>query len=444
MRVDRRPWALAMLLAACVLTPCAAREPEAGPQPGDPVVASERVAPADEALRDAVRGRLGALDGFDDVEVRVVAGVARLSGQVLSPSLAAEAESLTERTDGIVEVVNDISVIRDPRAIVGPVLADLAERARAFLAWLPLLAVALLVIVAFAWLAGWVGRRNALYRRLSGNRFVQDLLRQIVRAGVFLVGVLVALELLDVTTLVGAVLGAAGVAGIAIGFAFRGVVENFIASALLSLRQPFLPNDHVVIDGEEGKVLRLTPRATILMTLDGNHLRIPNARVFNAVVLNYTRNPRRRFEVRLGVGTEEDLLEAQRIGVETLRSVAGVVGEPEPTARIDEVGDSSVLMRYYGWVDQRAHDFGAVRSEATRRLKMALEDAGMDLPEPIYRLRIREESGQPAPERRDERAVDASAEVLPETRADGTIDAQIERERSESGDDLLSDSARLE
>jgi hypothetical protein len=74
---------------------------------------------------------------------------------------------------------------------------------------------------------------------------------------------------------------------------------------MLSVRQPFRPNDHVVIDGKEGRVIRLTSRATVLMTLDGNHLRIPNGAVFKAVILNYTRNAERRFDFKLGVDAED-------------------------------------------------------------------------------------------------------------------------------------------
>src|SRR3546814_11904518 len=83
---------------------------------------------------------------------------------------------------------------------------------------------------------------------------------------------------------------------ISIGFAIRDTVDNYVASLMLSLRQPFRANDHVVIEGHEGRVVRLTSRATILMTLEGNHLRIPNSTVFKAVILNYPRNPERRFD----------------------------------------------------------------------------------------------------------------------------------------------------
>ena len=82
--------------------------------------------------------------------------------------------------------------------------------------------------------------------------------------------------------------------GLAVGFALRDLVENYIASLMLSLRQPFAPNDQVLIEGFEGRVVRLTSRATILMTLDGNHVRIPNAVVFKGTIVNLSHNPERR------------------------------------------------------------------------------------------------------------------------------------------------------
>ena len=322
---------VALALLTLLATATAATSPLTAQTETEGIEAS---APTDEAIRDALVRRLRAVEGLDGIEVAVEAGVVRLTGEVLSPTLREEAVSLAEATEGTVRVVDEVELIRDPREVLGPVLEELTDRARTFLAWLPLLGVALVIVLLFTLLAAWAGRRDWPYSKLSTNRFVQDLLRQVARSILFLTGALIALELLDATALVGAVLGAAGVAGLAIGFAFRNVVENFIASALLSVRQPFLPNDHVVIDGHEGKVLRLTSRATVLLTLDGNHLRIPNATVFNAVLLNYTRNPRRRLEVVVGIGTDEDLVFAQRLGVETLSEIDGVLADPPPTSRI--------------------------------------------------------------------------------------------------------------
>jgi small conductance mechanosensitive channel len=153
---------------------------------------------------------------------------------------------------------------------------------------------------AFWWCAGHLSASQQLARRFERNPLLRDLVRQLVRMAIIGVGLVLALEIIDASALLGTVLGAAGVVGLAVGFALRDTVENYIASLLLSLRQPFAHDDLVVIDGNEGRVVRLTPRATILLTLDGNHTRIPNAMVYKAVIVNYTRNPKRRFSFDVG------------------------------------------------------------------------------------------------------------------------------------------------
>lgn len=258
------------------------------------------------------------------------------------------------------------------------------------LAALPMLVLAL-VLVWLGWLVGGWAARSVVFDRLSlRNPFLRELLRTTARWAITLVAVLAALQVLDATALVGAVLGTAGVLGVALGFAFKDTLENYLAGILMSLRQPFSPRDHVVIDGNEGLVISMTSRATILMTPDGNHLRLPNALVFRSVTLNYTRNPSRRFDFDVGIGVSEDLLQAQRIGIAQLLTLAGVMAKPPPRAYIVALGDSSVQLRFHAWVDQRAQEFLLVRSEAIRTVKLALESAGMDMPEPIYRVQITE------------------------------------------------------
>lgn len=317
------------------------------------------------------------------------------------------------------------------------VLGELRDLWSGILAFLPLLLLALVVFLLVAWIARTVGRWERPYRRLSPNPFVQDLARHTTRTAMLLVGALLALEIVGATQLAAAVLGTAGVLGLALGFAFKDLVENYIAGVLLSLRQPFAPNDHVVIDGNEGKVLRLTSRAAILMTLDGNHLRIPNAQVFKGVILNYTRNPLRRFSFLVGVGSGEDLSAALGLGVETVRGVPGVIADPAPWGQIEDLGDSSVPLRFFGWVDQRESSFPLVRSEALRRVKEALEAAGMDLPEPIYRLRM-DPGGPATPAAERPRPKPSGSPRAPapppgtEVATGDAIDRQIAEERAET------------
>ena len=255
------------------------------------------------------------------------------------------------------------------------------------------------VAAAIAALIGLLGYfiagRKRIWRAVTPNAFLAELVATSIRFVFVLIGIVAALEILGATALLGAVLGGAGVVGIALGFAVRDTIDNYISSLMLSLRQPFRANDHVVIEGNEGRVVRLTSRATILMTLDGNHLRIPNSTVFKAVILNYTRNPERRFSFDLGVDADDDPIEGMAVGLAAVNALPFVLDTPKATAIIQDVGDSNILLRFFGWVDQTDTDFLKGAASRSRPPRCALESAGFALPEPIYRLRF--DQGAPLP-----------------------------------------------
>lgn len=338
----------------------------------------------------------------------------------------------------------------------------LMDRFERFIEFLPMLGIALAIVLVFYLLARWVSRWTWPFNKLSKNGFLQDMLRQIAQLVIFLLGLLLALDLLDATAILGAVMGTAGVVGLAVGFAFKDVVENYLAGILLSLRQPFQPRDHIEVDGFNGKVMRLTSRATILMTNDGNHVRIPNAVVFKSPMQNFTRNPLRRFDFIVGVGSGEDLAGAQKIGVEVMQGMKSVMADPDPSASLEPPGDSSIGVHFYGWVDQNQHSFVKVRSEAIRLVTASLDHAGIDMPEPIYRVRWNDGSGlnvavgemeSPEQEKAASRAssnVQPAAEKPPiqaeqDTSVESDIDAQIEKEQAaEDSTDLLNKEAPKE
>lgn len=422
-------------------------------QPGTPAPAAPRIetgatAANDRAIERRLRSIYGELDGLQDLQIRVKGGVVELTGEALSSGLRARAESLARQVDGVVEVENRIEEVRDVQRRIAPVLQRLAERGWNLVAWLPLGAVAAAIVAVF-WLLGWiVGRWDAPFRRIAKNRFLADLMQQVVRAAILLAGIVIALDLLDATALVGTVLGAAGILGLALGFALRDTVENYIASLLLSLRQPFSQDDLVQIEGWEGRVLRLTSRATLLMTLDGNHVRIPNAVVYKSVIVNYTRNPSRRFLFDVGVGTEQDLSEVQRLGAATLAGMDGVLDDPPPVATVESLGDSSVVIRLTGWVDQTRAEFIKVRSEAIRLVKQAFDAADVTMPEPIYNLRMSgpaPATGAAAsgalPSRRAPRGSSVAIDIEPQD----DLEQQIrEARRGHAEDDLLTPDAPKE
>ena len=342
---------------------------------------------ADDRISARIAEIFGEIPEFEGIDISVSEGVVTLSGVVPEDSDVERAERIAGRVQGVVTVENGLE--RDVSIGGGlGVFEQLSQRASDALAMLPLLTLATVVgiaIAAFGWLLAGLG---GLWKRIAPNTFLAELIASAIRFAFAIGGIVVALDILGATALLGAVLGGAGVIGLALGFAMRDTVENYVASLMLSLRQPFRAGDHVLIDDMEGRVIRLTSRATVLMTLDGNHLRVPNSTVFKAVILNYTRNPQRRFEFDLGIDADDDPDAARALGREKLAALDFVLDDPAPEARTQEVGDSNIVIRYLAWIDQREADWFKARSRAIAVVKTALEEAGFALPEPIYRLRF--------------------------------------------------------
>jgi len=263
------------------------------------------------------------------------------------------------------------------------------------------------------------------------------LAQRVIRVGVLLVGLLLALEILDVTALVGAVLGAAGVMGVALGFAFRNIAENWLAGVLLSLRRPFEPDDDVSIGGNVGRVVRLTNSDTVLMTPSGNHLRIPNASVFNGVVENFTRNPLRRFTLRLTTPRDTSVAQARAALMGALGGTPGVIGDPPPVVLVVEVGDSHLSFDAHGWVDQHKADFTNTRGLAYRQAKEALEAEGIPGPFTEQTIYMGPE-GSPGSAAYEAPAGPDAIDVVEVALPDATLERQVADDRARSGEaDLL-------
>ncbi len=363
-----------------------AAEPTAEPSNTNRALADQRDPAADSRIAQRLRGIYSQVEEFSGIDVAVSEGVVRLSGSAPTQDAIDRAIAIAERFD-VVTVQSDVA--RDTSLSgTANIVSALLDRLKDAGKMLPVIGVALLIGLAILLVGYLLASLKFIWRVFTPNRFLADLIASAIRFAAIIFALVVTLDIIGATALLGAVLGGAGVIGIALGFAMRDMVENYVASVMLSLRQPFRANDLVLIDESEGRVLRLTSRATVLMTLEGNHLRIPNSTVFKAKIVNFTRNPQRRFDFTLGVDPDDDATAAAELGRETLTKLPFVLADPAPEARIVEVGDSSVVVRFLGWIDQRETDWYKAQSVAIPAVKNAIEGAGFGLPEPIYRLRF--------------------------------------------------------
>lgn len=449
---SRKLTALACAFLACIciglVTPASAQGLDALNAPS-PAASAQEIptntdVTSDRAITARISGIFGEIAALKNVKAQVSAGVVTLEGTVPTASDSTRAEAIAARVAGVVTVQNRIEQRFDVDSNLSPAFDQIRRDVRGLVHALPLAGVALATGLLIALLGHGIASLQRFWCWLIPNVFLAELIGTFIRFGFIVVGLVVCLDIMGSTALLGAVLGGAGVLGIALGFAVRDTVDNYVSSLMLSLRQPFRANDHVDIEGREGRVVRLTSRATILMTMDGNHLRIPNSTVFKAVILNFTRNPERRFEFDLGIDASDDAMEGMAIGLEALANLPFVLKTPKASAVIQNVGDSNIVLRFYGWLDQTHTDFLKGRSLALHAAKVALEAAGFVLPEPIYRLRFDEAAPlqfkqleQPRPKAAPE---PRTREITADTAPDKDISRLVAEERSVARSDDLLDS----
>lgn len=420
------------------------------------VISTENTRVSDRKIRNRLGEIYRELETLNKVRIDVNKSVVTLTGEVNSASVQEKAISLAKKVEGVVEVKNEIVVTRSVEKRLETTWNKISKLGIQVFNSLPVFLLALTVFVLAWFLGSWVSNRQSLFRRISKNAFIANLLGQIAHLIFIVLGLVLALSLLDATALLGTIMGAAGIVGLAIGFAVRDTVENYIASILLSLRNPFQMNDYVNIDGNEGNVARLTSRATILITSDGNHVRIPNSQVFKAVITNFTRNSQRRFSFDLGIDAAQDLNEAQNLAIDTLENIEGVLRDPKPMALIQNLGDFNVILRVYGWVDQEHYSFGKVRSEAIKKVKAVFDEADIVMPEPIYQIRIPEPLDASKNKKTDtqqllkktaaKKKTSTKTKFTEETdlKPDDTVIEQIEEEQTANNENLLSPETPIE
>jgi small-conductance mechanosensitive channel len=392
------------------------------------------------------------LDELKHVTLNVSNGVVELKGNTISDIYRDKAVQLARQVEGVVEVENYITVNLNLKTRLEKTLQQIMSIANHLLTGFPIFLIALSVFIGFWILGGWVSQRKNLYKHITLNKFIAALLGQIVHLFFIIIGLMIALMLMDATALMGTILGAAGVVGLAVGFAVRDTVENYIASVLLSLRNPFDVNDYVLIAGQKGNVVRLTSRATILISPDANHIRIPNATVYKSVIVNYTRLPERRFQFDVKISQKEDILHAQALAIDTLHHIASVLKEPKPSVIVSDLVDEGVILRVFAWVDQGENSISKVRGESIREIKQTFDKNDIVMPGAIYKIVTSSEDETKETKdkvetmsSRTKQKLSKQLKKVQDVTVDRTVEERVEAEHKENSlENLLEDDAPKE
>lgn len=252
---------------------------------------------------------------------------------------------------------------------------------------LPALIFGLIVALFFWWLAGRLRTRLAFFSKVAGWPVeVELLVGQILYVGVLVGGAVVVLGIWgqNVTGLVAGL----GVVGIAVGFALRNILENFVAGVLLLIQRPFSVGDQIKSGAFEGEVEEISLRATALRTPDHRQIVIPNATLYTNPVTNLTRYPHRRSTVTLTVDPEQTLDLVRGTIIEMVGAVEGVLPHPAPETVVTGLDAGKVTLEVRFWTDSRGATVNRVASQVVQALTAVATQVAADQAIPFQVVKV--------------------------------------------------------
>ena len=313
------------------------------------------------------------------------------------------------------------------------------------IALLPNIVIGVIVLVIFLLLGKFI--RSFIRNRTKDKetRNIGLVLGRLSQGVLVILGFLVAAIIIFPSFKPADLLASLGIGGVAIGFAFKDILQNFLAGILILLTEPFQIDDQIIFGDYEGTVERIETRATSIRTYDGRRVVIPNAELFtNSVTVN-TAYDRRRLQYDIGIGYGDDIQKAKEIILNVLAEHGEVLDNPNPEAIVVDLAGSSVNIRARWWVDPpRKADVIASYDWVLENICTRILAAGIDLPFPTQQIllhdqteetdgdRTRQREGWPAGKNGDSpRALNLSRSMLTMVKAQ----RDSERDSKDNGKD---------
>lgn len=265
----------------------------------------------------------------------------------------------------------------------GVVWRTLSGMGESLLSRAPYILVALVVFGGFL-LAGRV-MRGVVYaagQRTRLDATLADLLGRVASFFMAVLGLFVAAVIIFPAFKPGDLVAGLGITSVAIGFAFKDVLQNFFAGILILWRRPFVVGDQIRAKEYEGTVEEITVRSTRLKTYDGERAVLPNGDVYTSAILVRTAYDKRRVRFTVGIGYPDSIEEARGVFHGVLKETEGVLDDPGPWVYVTELAPSSVNFTVYFWTASQQANVLAVSDRVATGVKLALDAAQIDMPFP--------------------------------------------------------------
>ncbi len=243
--------------------------------------------------------------------------------------------------------------------------------------------VAAIIFLGVAWFAARLVKRGIVrVAHARGRNDLGNLLGSLAHGGVQIVAVLFAAAIVFPSVNPGGVFATLGVGSVAIGFAFKDILQNLLAGLLILINRPYRRGDQIVVKGFEGTVEHIESRATLIKTYDGRRVIIPNSDVYTSPVVVNTAFKLRRDDYLIGIGYGDDVAAAAAHFTAAIAAVEGVLAEPAPEVLPWELAGSSINLKARWWTGSTRTDVVHTRARVIHAIQAAAAENGIDLPYP--------------------------------------------------------------
>lgn len=221
------------------------------------------------------------------------------------------------------------------------------------LTFLPKLFIAAIIFLIFyilAYFLRWLFRKQLINKLKSS--IVATFTGEVLFWITLMVGGLAALGALGFKNIAGSLLAGAGISAVIFGFAFKDILENFLAGFIIAVQKPFKVGDIIEVQSFKGPVRALELRSTQMRLADGRDIWIPNALIVKGVLTNYTRDGLLRHEFTVILNMATDIEKARNMILDFIDSLPNVLKKPMPNVLVDEITATGVKVRILFWINQ--------------------------------------------------------------------------------------------
>ena len=260
---------------------------------------------------------------------------------------------------------------------------------------LPNFVLATLTCLLFLFLSKIIGRlTEQMASKVIHSQQIVSLLTSIVKVIVITVGFFIALKIIGLSGTVTSLLAGAGIVGLAIGFAFQDMTENFIAGIAMGIRKPFQIGDVIKCQDVFGTVQTINLRNTIVETFYGQYKVVPNKILFRNTLTNYHATQQRKIEIEVGIPYSQDIQSAADTITNALNELDFVINKKDTIVFGDAFSDSCITLKVWFWINYPGEtDYIQARHQGFVTVKQALDNAGINVPFPIRTLDFAIEGG---------------------------------------------------